>query len=160
MSNFIELIYNTYIKKYNRALLIVFTIVVTLLLGYYSYKTYGKALIKPKPQDDVANADRRGKPVDIFFFHADWCPHCKNAEPEWNKFCDKYDGKTVNGYVVHCNDVNCTNTDDVAIQNSIEKYNIEHYPTLKMIKDTITIDFDSKITYGTLSKFVETVTMS
>ena len=92
------------------------------------------------------------------FFHVDWCPHCKKALPEWNNFKKQFADKEVNGYIVKCVDVDCTDeTSDV--QNMINKYSIESYPTVKMIKDNNTIEFDSKISTNTLEHFVNSMLM-
>ena len=91
------------------------------------------------------------------FFHADWCPHCKKAQPEWNTFKSQYDGTTVNGYVIKCVDINCTNEKDSSVTASINEYKIESYPTVKMLKDNQVIEFDSKITNTSLNSFVETM---
>ena len=93
----------------------------------------------------------------ILFFHADWCPHCKKAQPEWNTFKSQYDGTTVNGYVIKCVDINCTNEKDSSVTASINEYKIESYPTVKMLKDNQVIEFDSKITNTSLNSFVETM---
>jgi thiol-disulfide isomerase/thioredoxin len=106
---------------------------------------------------DVANANRRQKEVMIYFFHVDWCPHCKNALPEWNAFKSQYDEKEVNGYVLKCVDTDCT-SETGEVTRVIKTYNIDSYPTVKMVKDGKTIDFDSKITKTSLEKFATVMT--
>jgi hypothetical protein len=39
----------------------------------------------------------------------------------------------------------------------IKLYNIDAYPTIKLKKDDIVVDFDAKITQVALSKFVNSV---
>mgnify|MGYP000589437578 FL=1 len=41
----------------------------------------------------------------------------------------------------------------------INKYEIESYPTVKMVKDKNTIEFDSKISASTLEHFVNSMLM-
>jgi thiol-disulfide isomerase/thioredoxin len=109
------------------------------------------------PAKDVANANRRNIGVSILFFHVDWCPHCKNAIPEWQQFVAQFDGKEVNGYTIQCVDMDCTNeTSDITA--AINRYNIDSYPTIKMLKDDEVIEFDSKITKYSLEQFVEKMT--
>ena len=95
--------------------------------------------------------------VVIYFFHADWCPHCKKALPEWKGFSQTNDGKVINGYKVNCVDIDCTNEDDSKVTEYINKFEIDSYPTVKMIKDGKTIEFDSRITNNTLNSFLETM---
>ncbi len=48
---------------------------------------------QPRPQPAMKNPSEiesvigTGKPA-LVFFYADWCPHCKNAMPEWLKAAD------------------------------------------------------------------------
>lgn len=139
---------------YKTPALVIIVIIIFSLVAYFSYKKFGASKLNKKPTDDIANANRRKDEVDILFFSADWCPHCKTARPEWNKFVNKFDGSTVKGHTIHCVDVNCTDPDNPEIQASIQKYDIEHYPTLKMMKDGNIIDFDAKISEESLDKFV------
>jgi len=135
-------------------------LIAVIIFGYaanYGYKAYFTKKQENKFAD-VPNANRRLKEVDIMFFHVDWCPHCKKALPEWNNFKKQFADKEVNGYIVKCVDVDCTDeTSDV--QNMINKYSIESYPTVKMIKDNNTIEFDSKISTNTLEHFVNSMWM-
>ena len=160
MANVIDMINNVYIKPYKRIILIIALIILFVIAGYFAYIWYAVPKIDKKPYDDIANVNRRNKSADIFFFHADWCPHCKAAQPEWTTFHNKYDKQVVNGYIINCNDVNCTNSDDPAIQASIQQFKVEHFPTVKMMKDDYTVDFDAKISAESLEKFITAVTNS
>lgn len=146
-------------KPYQTPILIVIVIIIFSLVGYYAYSKYGAVLIEKKPYDDIANANRRSDTVEIMFFSADWCPHCKTAKPEWNKFVNKFNSTIINGYTVNCVEVNCTDPDNVEIQASIKQFKVEHYPTLKMIKKGDVIDFDAKISEESLEKFVNAMTV-
>jgi|AntAceMinimDraft_18_1070375.scaffolds.fasta_scaffold57734_2 thiol-disulfide isomerase/thioredoxin len=94
--------------------------------------------------------------AEIILFYVDWCPHCKTAKPEWEKVRDKYQGQQINGYVVTFTEVNCTN-ETAEVSQMIEKYSIEGYPTIKLLKDDEIIEFDAKPTKDTLSQFLTTV---
>jgi hypothetical protein len=62
----------------------------------------------------------------------------------------------MNGYVIKCQDIDCTKeTSDVT--TAINKYKIDSYPTVKMIKDEKTIEFDARINQNTLDQFVNTM---
>ena len=151
MPGLVEVVGNL-IRPYYYYLLIFTFGLIFAALSYYAYNNYYKKTIDNKFAN-VANANRRNKEVDVLFFHVDWCPHCKTALPEWNNFKKQYNDKEMNGYVIKCKDVDCTSeTSDIT--NLMTKYDIQSYPTVKMIKDTKAIDFDSKITSKTLEQFV------
>jgi len=160
---------------------IIVLILIFLGVAYYAYNAFYK-----KPKDDktkdIANMNDRSGVIEIYFFHVDWCPHCKTAQPEWDAFYDKYNNKEINGYKIQCIDLDCTDdsgdsnagVDKVAnakfdelnmntpenINELIRKYEIDSYPTIKMVKDNDTIGFDAKITTSSLSKFVDSMTSS
>jgi len=158
MSNIIELIYRDYIEKHKRKILIVFLLILFIIAGAYAYKWYAAPHINKPAYDDVANANRRDKPIDILF-SAEWCPHCIKAKPIWKAFSDEYNGKVINGYIINCMNIDCTNNEsDPEVQASIQKYGVEHYPTVKMVNGDNITDFDASVTKSNLSKLVDTAT--
>ena len=156
MLTIIELLYRDYIKPYKRMLLVITLIIIFTLAAIYAYRIFARPLIENQSVNNVANANRRPIEVQVYFFYANWCPHCKTAKPEWNAFKSAYDGKEINGNKVKLIDVDCTKEDN---KNSdlIQRFKIDSYPTLKLVKDNNNIDFDSKITNDALTQFLQTV---
>ena len=111
---------------------------------------------------NVPNAEGSGD-LEIMIFKVDWCPHCKQAETPWGNFKDAYHGKRIGNYVVSCVEYNVTEKDNgedgyqsyVKAKAVADKYKIDGYPTIKMVKDGQVIDFDAKITTYALEKFVD-----
>jgi thiol-disulfide isomerase/thioredoxin len=157
MASFLEVI-KKLISPYSTYILIVILIVIFLLAATYVYNTYYKKEMTKMDNKfgDVANANKRSHEVIIYFFNVDWCPHCKTAKPEWEKFSKLYNGKEKGEYIIKCVDYNCTD-ENAEVTKIINKYNIESYPTIKMLKDNQVIEFDSKITEYTLEQFVNTM---
>ena len=89
-------------------------------------------------------------------YYADWCPHCKTAKPIWNDLKTQYQNKTINGYQVLFTEINCT-TENAETEQMMNKYNIEGFPTIKLIKDGQIIEYDAKPTKDTLNEFLNTV---
>ena len=112
--------------------------VLLILFAYYTYKHY---------------AD---KTATLMLFYVDWCPHCKTAKPEWESLKSEYDGKTINGYTINFMEYNCTTESD-EVSQLMDKYNIEGYPTIKLIKDNQVIEYDAKPTKSTMEQFLQTV---
>jgi thiol-disulfide isomerase/thioredoxin len=92
--------------------------------------------------------------VTIYCFTVDWCPYCQKAKPEWDNFSKNYENKQVKGYTIHCKTIDCTNSKDPDVIAQIKKYDIEGYPTVKMVKGDKVIDFDAKVTVSALTQFV------
>jgi hypothetical protein len=53
--------------------------------------------------------------------------------------------------------VDCSNAEDPKTDEIRKKYKVNSFPSLKMIKDDVVIDFDAKITTDNLGKFVNSV---
>ncbi len=101
------------------------------------------------------------------FFTVDWCPHCKKAVTPWNDFSTSHHNKRINNVNVTCIKYDMTEkdaSDPVAYKEYKtavamgEKYKVDGFPTIKMLKDGQVIDFDAKITSYSLEKFVENMT--
>jgi thiol-disulfide isomerase/thioredoxin len=68
----------------------------------------------------------------------------------------EYQDKRINGYKVVFTDVNCTNESN-EVEQMMDKYKIEGYPTIKLLKDGQIIEYDAKPTKETLTQFLNTV---
>lgn len=146
-------------------LLVLFVVIGILAVMYY-YQSAAKA-----QANNMANANMRtgkigegmtnGGTLEVMFFNVDWCPHCKTAIPDWTTFVNKYDGETVNGYLVTCvggvKGVNCTNTDDPDVKSSLQKFKIQHYPTLIFVQNGNNVEFDAKINTKNLDDFMNSL---
>ncbi len=144
-------------------ILIIFSVIIMVGVAIFYYMRYISPKIETKFRDQsTSNEEARSMRTDengdaeIILFHVDWCPHCKTAKPEWDKVANEYDGKDVNGYALQFTEINCTD-ESAEVQEMVEKYNIEGYPTIKLIKGDQVIDFEAKPTKDTLTQFIQTV---
>lgn len=157
MSTFVEVI-KRFVRPYSYIIIAVIVLIIFIIVASYSYNTFYTKPNKAKESgySDVANASTDLIEVIVYFFHVDWCPHCKTALPEWDKFKNEFNNKEKGKFIVRCKTVNCTD-ETSEITRLINEYNIEGYPTVKMLKEGNKIEFDSKISYGALEQFVETM---
>ena len=143
-------------------LLVILLILATLYAYYFFYlpqEKNKKFKDLPNTSGGDSNTFNSGKSVKIYFFHVDWCPYCTKATPEWDIFSKKYHNREINGYIIQCESIDCTDVKGVPSikTNYIEKYDIKGYPTVKMEKDGKVIDFDAKVTSSSLAQFVDNV---
>lgn len=89
------------------------------------------------------------KTIDLYYFYTAWCPYCKKAFQEWNKFKAEWNQKTYEGYTIYFHEVDCDIQEALA-----DKYQVTQYPTVKMIKDDVVIHFDAKPTVHSLTAFL------
>jgi thioredoxin-related protein len=158
MTKITDILFNTYYKPYRRYILILFLIIIFLIIGN---KIYNKSKPLLDKKIDIANANRRVKNADIYFFNAGWCPHCTKALKPWKDFVGTYDQTIINGYTINCiggsKGVDCTSNNDAKVTEILQKFKVDQFPTIKLVKDKVTIDFDAKITQENLTKFVNSV---
>ena len=143
----------------NTIMIIIFLIVFSIIsLYYYFYYVYPK--IKPtyQPNKEVMSQGTNGtsNTAELLLFYVDWCPHCKTAKPIWNELKSEYENKTINGYKIIFTEINCT-TETAEVEQMVNKYNIEGYPTIKLLKDGQVIEYDAKPSKTTLEQFLNTV---
>ena len=132
-------------------LMVIFVTIIFVTAAIFAYKWYIKSTIENLGTSDIANNNRRVSEAELLFFSADWCPHCKNAKPEWDSFKKEYDGKEMGFYKINCQSIDCTDGENALIQ----KYSIDGYPTVIMIKDNERVNFDADITESSLKSFIE-----
>ena len=87
--------------------------------------------------------------VNMILFYAPWCGHCKTLMPDWNRLYEKYDKKQMNGKVINIVKIDCDANEQIAKQ-----YDIQGYPTIKLLTDDVEYEFIEEPTYLNIEKFV------
>jgi thiol-disulfide isomerase/thioredoxin len=129
----------------------------SLAIFYYLYYIAPAAkAYHPNSEQVPAGTSSHSNSAELMFFYADWCPHCKSAKPIWNDLKAEYETKTINGYKIIFTEVNCSE-ETAEVEKLMNQYNIEGYPTIKLIKDGQVIEYDAKPSKETLTKFLNTV---
>ena len=121
---------------------------------YYQYANNNTAF--QANREHVSTDKNSNKTANMMLFYVDWCPHCKTAKPEWENLKAEYEGKNINGYTVTFTEYNCT-AESAENDELMNKYKIEGYPTIKLLKDNQVIEYDAKPTKSTMEQFLHTV---
>lgn len=90
--------------------------------------------------------------AQLYLFKVDWCPHCKSAKPIFDEIEKEQKGNPINGYTVTFTTVDCEAEPDMA-----DKFKIEGYPTIKLVKDGQVIEYDAKPDKEKITDFLNTV---
>jgi thiol-disulfide isomerase/thioredoxin len=145
-------------KMSTTTILIIAGILLFIFIAIYYYYNYVLPKLKTSynANSEYGSKDNENKQAEIILFYAEWCPHCKTAKPNWDAIRNQYQNKTINGYHVIFTEVNCT-TETAETEQMMNKYNIEGFPTIKLLKDGQIIEFDAKPTRETLNEFLNTV---
>lgn len=120
----------------NAAIVVVIVIIVGLAYLFYRKKS------KPKMEEDAV--------CEIFFFYTAWCPYCKKARPEWDKFKQPLNRTIRDGYLLLFTEVDCDANEALA-----NKFEVTGYPTIKCVKDGSITDYDARPSMATLNQFLD-----
>ena len=139
----------------SRTGIILFSIVLFSVIAFFVLRNQYNKMQKQKLVDSVTNtADSGGvtKQCEMIYFYTTWCPFCKRARPEWDKFKDEWAGKKINGYMITFTEVDCDVNEAMAA-----KYDVKSYPTIKLVKEGEVYDFDARPTADALTQFAVTM---
>jgi thiol-disulfide isomerase/thioredoxin len=153
--------YFSNVSKYmsgSNIIFIVALILFAVIAGcYYYYYILPDTQVKYKPNNEKATSDNVSNgTAELLFFFANWCPHCKTAKPIWNDLKSEYENKTINGYKIIFTEVDCSE-ETTEVDKMMNQYNVEGYPTIKLLKDGEVIEYDAKPSRETLVQFLNTV---
>lgn len=138
--------------------IIVLVVILFIILALFYYFYYVSPSLKPKYSHNSEQGNRQsgnGNSAELLFFYADWCPHCKAAKPVWNDIKAEYENKTINGYKIIFTEIDCSEESD-EVDKLMNQYNVEGYPTIKLLKDGQIIEYDAKPSKEVLVKFLNT----
>ena len=128
------------------------------VLAHQMYNRYVKSSRNSSYYEGYSNAPNSGAadpPVaTIRMFKVDWCPHCKKAQPEFEKVEEKYQGKVINGHKLN---LVVVDGEDPNNESLVNEFKIQGYPTVVMTKDGKNIEYDAKVDQPTLEKFINTM---
>jgi thiol-disulfide isomerase/thioredoxin len=145
--------FNTIINKASDNILLcvaVLALLIGIIIACYVF------MYKPYMKKHEGLQTEQTKNAEIMLFTVDWCPHCKTAKPIWNDLKQEYNNTLVNGYTVTFTEINCTEPTTSEVEALLDKYKIEGYPSIKLIKDNQIIEYDAKPSRETLIQFLDT----
>ena len=144
--------------------MILVAILLFLFVALFVYNKYVSGVLSPNyiandefPSEmsegdnggDGESGQDSGPEVEIIIFTVEWCPHSKKAIPVWEELKEKYNGKRFNGHKLTFVEVNGEENPEMA-----DKYKVEGYPTIKMLKDNQVIEYDAKPSVAHLTEFL------
>jgi thiol-disulfide isomerase/thioredoxin len=132
-------------------LLIVLIIFITLVI--YLYETSLKEIINQKyvANKEFIDYKPQGGTI-IYYFYTDWCPYCKKSYPEWSAFKNYINKNLIYDlcYNIIFKEIDCD--EEPAIAN---RFNVEAYPTIKILHNDTIYTYDAKPNEQHLIEFLD-----
>lgn len=124
-----------------------------LIVAIYLYNKYVTPMVDNKyiPNNEFQQKSDDGdvQNVELYIFTVNWCPHSKKAIPIWEQLKAEYSNKTFNNY-----NINFIQVDGEENPSLADKYKVEGYPTIKMVKGNQIIEYDAKPSLEHLKEFL------
>lgn len=131
--------------------------VIISVAGYWVYQKYVAPRLSPSYVANKefiqggAGGDTQGtQEAEVILFYTTWCPACKKAKPIWNQVKEEMNGKEINGKELIFREVDCDKEESLA-----DKFNIEGYPTIKMVVNGNVIEYDARPDKDTMIEFIQ-----
>ena len=157
LNYFMNNVSNTYNTVLHNKLYLIYAIFLIIVLTVITYFIYNK-FIAPNFSKHVLNKEYINKKLDtsndviIMLFFTEWCPYCKSAMPEWNKFNDYVNkANKINNFKITLNKIDCDKDEKLA-----NKYNIEAYPSIRLLYKGEIYTYDAKPNKKRLVEFLKT----
>lgn len=132
-----------------------FIVTIFVALSIFIYRKYVTPMVDVKYKDNQEFTDEpveEKKVADLYMFIVDWCPHSKQALPIWQELKTETEGKLIHNYQVVFNLVNGEEQSDLA-----DKFKVDGYPTIKLVKGNQIIEYDAKPDLLNLKEFLNSV---
>uniref|UniRef100_A0A6C0HHW6 Thioredoxin domain-containing protein n=1 Tax=viral metagenome TaxID=1070528 RepID=A0A6C0HHW6_9ZZZZ len=122
-----------------------------LAAALYTWRRYISSKIKPSyvANNEYTNEPKTSDVVDLYYFYTTWCPHCKKSMPIWQALKSDIGDTKFKGYRINFLEVDCDKDKALA-----DKFNVQGYPTILMVKGNSVISYDAKPSKDTLIEFL------
>tara|TARA_B100001093_G_C26831869_1_gene1016524 strand:- start:1346 stop:1831 length:486 start_codon:yes stop_codon:yes gene_type:complete len=143
-------------------IILLFIICIFIALSIYYYKRIVQPKLNVKYIDNKefesnSNTNHPNendkKTATLYYFYTTWCPHCKIANPELKSLKTETKGK-INNVNIIFKDIDCDHDAETA-----DKFNVNGYPTIKLVYDNKIYDYDAKPSKDTLMQFLNSILM-
>lgn len=102
--------------------------------------------LKIVSSEDAANLSNQLKQGNwLVLYHADWCGHCQQMKPEWNR--------VINQFTDSSNNINIADIESTHIPSMIKPPTIQGYPTIIMYSDNKVSEYNGARISSDIAKF-------
>ena len=133
-------------------------IIISILFLSLSIYYYTRIVAPNLNKKYVPNKEFKGlkgeppKSATLYYFYTTWCPICKKSDIEWGKLDYPGADHVINGVNIIFKKIDCDKDPTTA-----DKFEVTGYPTIKLVYDNKTYEFDAKPDEETLLKFLNDI---
>jgi len=130
---------------------IIVALLCLIIVSIYVYKKNISAKTKDtyvSNKEFVPN-DSSSQSATLYYFYTTWCPHCKKTMPIWDELVTELNEEELKGVKLTLIKVDCDKEQSLA-----ESFNVQGYPTIKLVYGDKTIEYDAKLDKSTLMEFL------
>jgi len=132
-----------YLTKKQKIILSLVLIIIMMLLCKFN---------KSLNSQEIQNFNNNNNTPKIINFNTSWCYWSKKLQPVWDELTENMKNKNI-----QCIDLKCDLDEN---KETCEKYNVQGFPTIKLIVDNKVIDYEGDRSLDNLSKFIEKNTIN
>lgn len=133
---------------------LIFVIIVLIYVFTYKINKESFTNVEISSKEDLYSLLSKDD-VAIVKFYVNYCGWCKKLAPTWNEFEKEYHNKTINGKKIMVLSVDCEKHPDMC-----RLFKIRGYPTILIIKNNETIEYNDERTVAALKNVVTNVCRS
>ena len=128
---------------------IIFIVFFALSLYIYFNFIHPKLKLDYVPNREFVNNSDQDDKIVVIWFYTQWCPFCKSTYNEWTSFNNDAELAKFN-VPVEFREIDCDNDEQFA-----NRYNIEEYPSIRLVyRDQVSI-YDAKPDRYQLMEFLK-----
>lgn len=130
-------------------LVVVGLLLLALVAGYYYI--YSKNLEVESFSNK--NLEPTEGEIVMVLFYTNWCPHCTKFKPTWEDLKSEVDNQKVGNNNVRIESVDCEANPDLG-----KKYNVNGYPTIKLLKpNNKPLDYEGGRGLSEIKQYIENI---
>lgn len=165
-----ELIYDNSYFEYGAYFLLIMVLIFICIYIYYEYVDKKTKFSSSNEFIDKSNmVDSSETTPTLYYFYADWCPHCaKLKENGVHDHILNLDGTTYgdnDNIILKVRDFECGDNKDAdsgmnEAQKYMKEYNIDGFPSVVLVYNGEIYEFEAKIDKKNINSFIDTVLKS
>lgn len=127
----------------------VFVFLLFFSISLYIYFKYIQPKLNLSYVDNKEFVSKEADKLVVIWFYTDWCPFCKSTYSEWKSFKNDVENGNFDT-PIEFREINCDKDENFA-----NKYNIEEYPSIRIIYKEEVYIYDAKPNRINLMEFLK-----